>query len=647
MKIERDLYVEDIDSAVISINSFMNPSHFENERLIVMNWRAISINLSLSYDIEVIIADITDVYPFFKYNASKIYALALLIHLHYYLKQRDKISELLVQVKILRENLENDISISGDIAILCSLMEVYDLYSKNMYTDAISILKQIKKNKNEVLSLIINEWIGKCHFYLGNYDESNWNLLPILDFLQTQKTSDRKKSDTITYIFRNAIMLNDFDEAERWFKVITALESRLNRNIKLARIYNDMADMYIEQDNYRSIVYYNRAMELYTEINEMNSVSKIMNQLTHVYNDRLEFDMVEKYHRKIIDIGPLYSGLENNLRYIAEAHYFFGEYNTAINYYLESLELTSDEINRNRFDILQHISSAYSRLGFNNLAMKYTVKSMHVAEYLRDTSLIKSAKFQQNLHLINIGKLEQARTNFEQMYIELMSMSVLPNELIRYIKHLFDLAYRINNKELLDKYFKYAEKAKNMFPDNRNINNSYNLMKAKILLTDKTVERLVESRKILKDLLSDASPFFALDVRLLLVDILANELQIAPNLRKLRDISDELNEIELICKTIHQYDKLIKINILRSRILFQKNEFKQAIKLLENSVELATTKNLKNLIPEIKNEQKILADKLDSWRKLIEGRTDTGDISYNAIVEYIKSFNERKQQIKE
>lgn len=594
-QIEKLVYRGDTNSAIDAINSYNNPNSLENELLIIENWKVTIQKITHMDEYELLVSDIEDIYPYFTFELSKVRSILVLIQVYFEINEKNKIQILVKQtIKYTSQDM--------DIPSLVQLIKAYGYYVDDNYVDCTQLLEQLlKKTDREVIRLTSYELMGKCFFFLGKMDDSNWHLMAVLEYLNSGNASIKRRADVIQFLFWNAVSTSEFEEAERWFTQLVTNERQLGRIDKLAKVYKGMASLYFFQDVDRAIGYYLNALQLYRELNDLIKVSMILNQLASIYTTKSEFQMVSKYHREIIEIGLHIENdtMNNNLGYLAQAHFFFGEYSTAINYHLENLEIMKAISPHNKYIILLQISNAYSNLGFFNLAQKYLeeAKSLIAKE--------KNLKIEIEVDMAFITLLlakkdeEKAYLKLNMLWKKLQSLATVPSYLIMIIKQQFELSLKFKLSEDIEHHYLNAKNLLDEFPNLVVVYNNFMIIEAQYIHYKSSGQQIDRVKEILHEMAEKSDLHVRTDARLRLLQIIANEIQESCTDELIFEFHREIDDITENISFLEAKDKIMELNFLKVTLYVQQNMNQLAMDHISFLEKLAIDERLQSYLPRI------------------------------------------------
>ncbi|KUJ59340.1 hypothetical protein AR687_23305 [Flavobacteriaceae bacterium CRH] len=207
------------------------------------------------------------------------------------------------------------------------------------------------------------------------------------------------------------VALKYFKNAQTEFEII--LRKNPTRAIKkgLARAYASSGVVYSEQSNYTlALKNDEKALQLYQEIEEQLSISKVLNNIGIVYKSQLIYPKALHYFKEAHKI-QLALGEENapmTLTNIGVIYFEMGEYQNAIQYYEQAKKGFEKSNNKRGFALLNnYLGDYYKKQNNKLLALDYYQKSLYLYEEIQN-------KFGASLALFNIGLLLQEQHKYSE-----------------------------------------------------------------------------------------------------------------------------------------------------------------------------------------------------------------------------------------
>jgi tetratricopeptide (TPR) repeat protein len=214
------------------------------------------------------------------------------------------------------------------------------------------------------------------------------------------------------------------------------------------------------------------------------------------------------------------------------------------------------------------------------------------------------------------GDLESAASYYEKglkIREEYGAYTILANNYF----HLLEIYLLQGMNEKALNYFDKIEKMK-IETDEIWINQLHSLSKALILKSSKDVEKIIQAKKILIDLVSTEFPFQVTFDRayLHLCDLILEEIKTSGNMELIEKIHNYIKELTLKATNIQSNLLIIELYFLQSKILLLDLKVEEALNVLEQALGLAREKGITRLEILLSNEYDVLLEQLDKWEDL-------------------------------
>lgn len=219
---------------------------------------------------------------------------------------------------------------------------------------------------------------GNSNIILGNYKKAK------TDFLQAQSAYES---------------LLDEEAGDKRFKT------------GLARAYASLGVVFSEESNYyMALEKYRKALELYLETGQKNSVSKAYNNIAVVYksqgNNAKALEYLKKAYAIQEETGEQTSAV--TLTNIGVIYFESGNHSQALSYYNKALEAFKFVDNQRGFALLNnYLGDFYNKQGQTEKAIAYYNRSLRLYETLQN-------RFGAALVLYNLGQLYYDQKNYSQ-----------------------------------------------------------------------------------------------------------------------------------------------------------------------------------------------------------------------------------------
>jgi tetratricopeptide (TPR) repeat protein len=214
-----------------------------------------------------------------------------------------------------------------------------------------------------------------------------------------------------------SIILGNYPVALKYFKnAQTEFEITLKQNPDkkqfkkgLARAYSSSGVVYYEQSDYTlALKNYEKALQLYQEIQEKQGVSKVLNNIGTVYKSQQIYPKALYYFKEAskIQLSLDDQNAPITLTNIGVIYFELGEYQNAIDYYKKAKKGFEKNGNKRGFALLNnYLGDYYTKQNNQSLALEYYKKSLALYEEIQN-------KFGASLALFNVGLLLQEQQKY-------------------------------------------------------------------------------------------------------------------------------------------------------------------------------------------------------------------------------------------
>ena len=238
-------------------------------------------------------------------------------------------------------------------------------------------------------------------------------------FLSTKTRYNFGLATAFTNKGNASIILGNYPVAIHYFKnAQTEFQTSLKQNPDkkhykkgLARSYSSAGVVYYEQSDYvLALKNYEKALQLYQEIDEKQGISKVLNNIGTVYKSQQIYPKALYYLKEAYKI-QVSLGEKNapiTLTNIGVIYFELGEYQNAIEYYKKAEKGFEKSENKRGFALLNnYLGDYYTKQNNTAAALGYYQKSLASYEEIQN-------KFGASLALFNIGLLLQNQHKYSE-----------------------------------------------------------------------------------------------------------------------------------------------------------------------------------------------------------------------------------------
>lgn len=228
------------------------------------------------------------------------------------------------------------------------------------------------------------------------------------DFVRTAiKVASRlKDSSSIAMLYKNYgiahVTLGNRDSATYYYFLSIGILERNDDKMQAAEVYNDVARLFRRDDPERAISFYQKAMDIYTQLKDEAGMAVIWNESGVAYENKGDYEEAEKRYRNSLEIQTRRKdtvGISYALSFISGVKAAKKEFAESEILALEALKLR--EIIKDSFAL----AIALTNLGeFYNMTKKYE----KAIPYFEKSNLIASRISFVDIRAHNYGQLSMA-----------------------------------------------------------------------------------------------------------------------------------------------------------------------------------------------------------------------------------------------
>lgn len=304
-------------------------------------------------------------------------------------------------------------------------------------------------------------------FYLKNTTSQPDSVIKLSDFhlelahkkkKNTEKIKALREKSYAYFVKGNAI------KAEETLKQAIQIQATLNDQVELARLYTNLASIYLAQSKFiETIRYYNHALKIFEENKEEKLEAAVLGNLGLVYFDVKNIEIAVDYFEKSLVIYTKLN-LQDRVGYISlymgGSDYEKGNYEGAIEHAEKAVKIF--ESNSDMYagtDCYTLLAKSYKKINEIDKALFYINKSLAINQQLENrTKVIQNKTFLAELHLES--DITKATAIGEEVLV--MIDSTTDKNAKASLYNLLYLCYKKNNKielshKMYDQYIVYND----------------------------------------------------------------------------------------------------------------------------------------------------------------------------------------------
>jgi tetratricopeptide (TPR) repeat protein len=523
------------------------------------------------------------------------------------------------------------------------ILKGWTLLSKGEFDNALQIVdKFIDTSHDFRYDAIILK--SRILYKKGFLDEALKLSLGIVDDLSNRSIDDQELNghnlNNIGLIYQKK---GELDTALEYHQTSLQIFEESGNKQDIAKIFMNIGNIYLRKGEFdTALEYYQKSLQIREEIGNKQDISGSLNNIGIIYLSKGELEAALEYHQKSLQIREEIgnkqdiSGSFNNIGNIYQRK---GELDTALEYYQKGLQII-EEIG-NKQDIskaFNNIGNIYQKKGELDTALEYHQKSLHIREDIGNNQDIATT-FNNIGHIYSSkGELDTA-LEYYQKSLQIRKGIGNPLELSQSLFSIIDLMLT-EDKKLAKQYLAQLQQSAKE-NDNKVISQRSRLAEALILKSSNRGRLIAKAQDILEIIIQEEIVNFAItrDAMLNLCEILLIEYKNFEEDEILEEASDLLNQLYSKAQEQSSFSLSIESLILKARIKIIHGEFNQATKFLEQARLFAEERGITGLIPKIEQEQKRMADNIDTWKEMLVKTRSAGErMEQIQIVEYLQEI---------
>jgi AraC-like DNA-binding protein/Flp pilus assembly protein TadD len=228
----------------------------------------------------------------------------------------------------------------------------------------------------------------------------------------------------IRTLYEEAFKYDDLGDKKNalltYYQILNKTKDELNQDVLLIRAnsFNKAAIiLYNQGDFVRSLEFFLSSKRIHKELNNESGIIEMYNNIGTIYFVWDEYDRAMEYYLQALELLKpdtlsirQMSLVENNIGLI---YYKQGDYKKALSFLLHSLETLRGENPNHVFHHLTNIGSSYLMLRNFSEAKQYYYEALAVGEEINNLNFVSSAYSSIGNTMLEWGQYEQARDFFQ------------------------------------------------------------------------------------------------------------------------------------------------------------------------------------------------------------------------------------------
>ncbi len=286
-------------------------------------------------------------------------------------------------------------------------------YYLGKYEEALNTYNKANEAEDDKTSISINNGIGNILYTQGQYDNATDYFLKSLELASTIDDS-QNLSRTYEKLGKNYRFQGRYQEALECYLESVKIALELQDNDLLAKLYNNLGLVHADQSQYdQAIEYYLKSIDLEDQVTDATIALDAYFNLAGTYSDLQEFDKALSYINIVYEYDKKTNyvwGQALDLNYIGTIHFRQGNYQLAIDYYLECLRLfEAIGAEGNYLDPMIRTATAYLELRQPDHAKQYLNRALKTAD--------KTGLLEYKMYIYeHLSTVEEQLKNFEAAY---------------------------------------------------------------------------------------------------------------------------------------------------------------------------------------------------------------------------------------
>ncbi|MFX0122193.1 MAG: tetratricopeptide repeat protein [Candidatus Hodarchaeota archaeon] len=472
-----------------------------------------------------------------------------------------------------------------------------------------------------------------------------------------------------------------------YFERSLTVSEELGNPLQIAFSLNNLGNYYLESGNYNeALSYYEKSLALYRDLDNKARQVAPYNNIALIFQAKEKYELALDYFDKVLDISEslgrkeMIAGTYGNIGWV---HSFKGQIDLSLDYFQRSLKMYKELGDKMGVAFMTiSIGDAYlyqkgeliTAIEYFNTVLKlYTEMNSEIGiawTLIRFTDVyilqgeLKQAltKINQSLDIfskvdnqigilrckISLGVIHKFMGNY-QVSIKFLEegLSLYDKTLIGGFRPLWGsfilfqlilVIQELNDPLMAADYLKqikeYEQESKNKFVKLRS-----RFTEAIVLKMSKRASEKFQAQRIFQTIIDDEILDHNITVLSLfnLCELFILEIKISDTAEDLFEevmqLSEKLNEIAI---NQNSFLLLVTALILQTKIALVRGEFEEANDYISKAKQIASEKQLHNLLSKVKAEQEIIQTELDKWNELFRRKASIQErVERARLVNYI------------
>ncbi|MCY3413748.1 MAG: hypothetical protein INQ03_19040 [Candidatus Heimdallarchaeota archaeon] len=514
---------------------------------------------------------------------------------------------------------------------------LYISLAENEFDDIEPLIQKVNPlSEDDELELI--EFKVLYYFRIGDAYTSNAEAFKLLDTCSDLK--GHKKSEILSFITWNYVLLGNTTEAIKNGENCLSIELELGRINKIIQLQQLLADIHSSNNFLKAEEYYNKNIDLCDQSKNLLWKSISYYKKAILYSNVLLSDKMNLVLENLVELGFLKGNFPtNNLNELIWANIQLGKYNDAIQLY-ENYKLEVDGV-LSKIQVYGYIADCYSIIGNYASAESYYLNAIEVSKNVNNSIAITNTNYDYFSFLLRVGRIDEAAMKFEKLLYDNLNSNFMFN-IYKIILKLTEISESTGDIEKVRDMVNLLDKIGTT--DKMGLR-EITLIKAYHLISQRNLTDSIKARELLLKQIEERKPLESIKEKLLILLIDLNEYKIYPKESLFKSLIFQLDEISNISRRFNNIPNYLEANILKSKLLLIDNQFALAKEILENSSQIAQSRNLINYYNELKNLNNDIGLQIQSMQSLITRNASVAEkIKLSNIMSYLDLA---KQKIKE
>lgn len=362
------------------------------------------------------------------------------------------------------------------------ISDAYDYFLEYEFDQPDSAYQELSSGLSNALELGDPDLIALGYKYLSwHYQdfEDNQNALRCIDSCIHYSTISNDKTQLINAYNQKGNLLSDIallDTSLYWYEKGLILAKEINDQEGVAKIYNNMALVYVDQGDYLSAInFYHESIKVSESIKDLQSVADAYNNLGSLFTQIEDFEQAMSYHQKAYEIRKLEDDpmkMSSVILNIGRIYLAQDNCDSARSYFFQSLKFDKS------IDDLDGVALNYNNIGLTHFLQNHLDSALFYYEASLAIRIEIEDPFGMALSYNNIGeyynkmrKPDRAVENCSKSY-QITTEKNLPYERLYACQCLYQAYEQKNELNTAYKYLKESvelEELLNSESDNKEL----------------------------------------------------------------------------------------------------------------------------------------------------------------------------------